>query len=408
MGYNKAGKAGKIILRTVLAVLALVVLILLVFTIMYGSPQYVLRVLIGQDSGVYDYRRFPGRSLNPGDNNGFHFTGNNDEDAVRRLFEADTRIVNLDYFLRDTRTQAFLVIQNDTILYEKYFNGADRESLVTSFSIAKSFTSALIGCAIDDGFIGSIEDPITDYLPELTLKDDGFSKIAIRDLLLMTSGLRFKKTHFLDGDEVRAYYRPDLRKTAIEEAEIISPPEEFFLYNHYHPLLLGMILERVTGMSVTAYLQKKIWTPLGMEYGGSWTMDSRASGFEKMESGINGRAIDFARFGRLFLKQGDWNGTRVLPADWVAESTRPDKALMESVRYPDWFSDGSLQRYYSYMWWGWIRGDDGYDFYAEGDKGQFLYMSPSRNLIIVRHGEKYGTGAWPEIFYEAAGRIELR
>jgi CubicO group peptidase (beta-lactamase class C family) len=219
----------------------------------------------------------------------------------------------------------------------------------------------------------------------------------------------------LEGDDAKTYYYPDLRQLALEETEVVDPPGEYFLYNNYHPLLLGLILERATGTLVADYLQEKIWTPLGMEYDGSWSLDSEASGFEKMESGINARAIDFAKLGRLYLNNGSWEGTQVLPAAWVADSTQMDPSVDYATyyRYPDrdsFFlrSLTSAEGYYKYMWWGIRRGKDDYDFAAVGDYGQYLYVSPHKNLIIVRHGEKFGIAPadWMEGYYEYAGNIE--
>ncbi len=166
------------------------------------------------------------------------------------------------------------MIQNDTILYEKYFNGASRDTIVTSFSCAKQWDSALIGAAIDDGYIQSVDDPITDYLPELAERDPAFSEITIYDLLRMSSGIEYDGLGGLDGDDSKTYYYPDLRKLALEETTVVDSPGSGFLYNNYHPLLLGIILERATGMSVTDYLEARIWQPIGMEFDGSWSLDS--------------------------------------------------------------------------------------------------------------------------------------
>jgi CubicO group peptidase (beta-lactamase class C family) len=118
-----------------------------------------------------------------------------------------------------------------------------------------------------------------------------------------------------------------------------------------------------------------------------------------MEAGLNARAIDFAKFGRLFLNDGKWGDKTILSAEWVKESTSPDPQTMKDVQYPKWFSTGLRPLYYGYMWWGYLREDGTYDFYAEGDKGQFLYISPGKRLILVRHGESYGAGDWNELFF---------
>ena len=165
-----------------------------------------------------------------------------------------------------------------------------------------------------------------------------------------------------------------------------------------------MILERATGTSVANYLQETIWKPIGMQYPGSWSLDER--GFEKMESGINARAIDFAKFGRLFLHNGSWEGVQVVPAEWVAESTQPDTSVdYEKYYYDDFiFADG--QGYYKYMWWGIQRDELNYDFMALGNHGQIIYISPQSNLIILRYGESYGefgsAKGWVDMFYNFA------
>ena len=370
-------------------------------------PEYVYRAVTWGKESVYDYQRLPGRPFLAGDSP-FYFPEDLQEERVRAAFEVDPQIDDLENFLVETRTQAFIVIQNDHILYEKYFNGSTRDTVVTSFSVAKSFTSALIGVAIADGYIQNVDDPITNYLPELIIRDIRFSSITIRNLLMMSSGIHyFEDIPLLSDDGAKTYLFPDLRRLALEYTHIKNQPGEQFQYNNYHPLLLGMILERTTGVSVTEYLEKKIWQPLGMEFDGSWSLDSEESGFEKMESGINGRAIDFAKFGRLFLRNGKWEGTQLIPAEWVIESTREDPAVDRSEYYSDLEVREPMDGYYKYMWWGLPRGYGAYDYSAFGNLGQFIYVSPLADLVIVRNGEKDGIhyDKWLQIFYQFARAI---
>jgi len=227
-------------------------------------------------------------------------------------------------------------------------------------------------------------------------------------LLMMSAGIKYSEFPFVNGDDAKTYYYPDLRQLALEETRIIGAPGEEFHYNNYHPLLLGLILERATGTSVANYLQEKIWKPIGMEYPGSWSLDE--AGFEKMESGINARAIDFAKFGRLFLDEGDWNGVQVVPAAWVAESTQAERSIDYANYYYDDFIFADGEGYYKYMWWGIQRDEQTYDFMALGNHGQFIYISPQKNLIILRFGETYGeiTGAqnWVDMFYGFATNFD--
>jgi CubicO group peptidase (beta-lactamase class C family) len=327
-------------------IISLLIVLLLILFIRYPD-EYIVRVLKWRDADVYDYMKFPERILEPPPET-FIFTENIDESYIRQAFREAAAVADLDAMLRDTKTQAFIVIKNDTLLYEKYFNNTQRHSIVTSFSVAKSFASALVGKAIDEGYLSDVNDPITKYIPELAERDGRFRDITIRHLIMMSTGIKYKEYPF--GDDAKTYYYTDLRKLAVEHTSIERPPGEHFHYNNYNPLLLGILLERATGMTITDYLQRTIWHPLGMEFPGSWSIDSESSGFEKMESGLNARAIDFAKFGRLYLQRGD-----------------------------------------------------GYDYSALGNHGQYIYISPKSNLIIVRHGERYGRSGWLRLFYEVAG-----
>jgi len=393
--------------------LCIVVAVLVFYPLLaclYYPSDYVYRALTWGESSVYDYLELPGRCLKAGAIP-FYFDQNLQEAWVRAVFESDPQIDDLDSFLADAGTQAFIVIQDDHILYEKYFNGVQRDSIVTSFSVAKSFTSALIGAAIDDEYIRGVDDPIIRYLPELADRDPRFGAITIRDLLMMSSGIRYSDgVPLLSDDGTKTYLFPDLRQLALDRSRIAETPGEHFLYNNYHPLLLGMILERATGVTVTDYLQQRIWGPLGMEFDGSWSLDSEESGFEKMESGINARAIDFAKFGRLFLHKGNWDGAQVIPADWIAESTQEDPSVDRDEYYRDFHLHETLDGYYKYMWWGLPRSEGEYDFSAVGKYGQYIYVSPAANLIIVRNGERYGieTDHWMRLFFQLASSAALR
>ena len=391
---NSLKQIGKVASGSLALLLGLILLSLLVLALVY-PPEYIYRVLAWQESDYGDYmNNFPHRDLKAA-SEPFYFEMGADEDRVGRVFETNLGVDDFDAFLEEGGAQAFIVIQGDKILYEQYFNGAQRDTLLTSFSVAKSYTSALVGMAIAEGYIDGVDDPVTDYLPELAERDARFLKITIRHLLLMAAGMDYQEMRpaLFNGDDPLTTYYPDQRRAALEYTEIVDRPGEYFQYNRYYPQLLGLIVERATGMAVADYMQEKLWEPIGAEFDGSWCLDSEASGFEKMEAGVNARAIDFAKLGRLYLEGGAWNGTQVFPVEWVAESTQVDRATHGADYYPDAMGQAifdDLNGYYKYMWYGFFRGEDGYDFAAEGDHGQFIYVSPAKNLIIVRNGLEYG------------------
>lgn len=279
--------------------------------------------------------------------------------------------------LKKTETVAFLVIRNDSIINESYFNEYDEASIVASFSMSKSITSILIGCAIDDGLIKSVDEPITNYIPELEAQ--GFEKVHIEHLLQMTSGIKFNEGYFNPFGKVATYYYgKDLRKEILKLTLEIEPGTEF-KYKSGNSQLLGVVLERaLKDKTISAYLEEKLWQPMGMEYDASWSIDSQKSGLEKTFCCLNARAIDFAKIGRLYLNKGNWEGKQLVSEEWVLESIKRSNL------------NGSAN-YYQYQWW--LPYNNG-SFMAEGILGQFIYVYPEKNLIIVRLGKKLGKADW--------------
>jgi CubicO group peptidase (beta-lactamase class C family) len=366
----------------VLALVVIIVLALGVAVLVY-PPQYVFRVLVWQESDAFDWQKFPYHPLHAAPVP--HPLPVALDPRVETLFADLAETDDWIQFLAEQQTQSFLVVQDGTIRYEQYFNDTTRDSIVTSFSVAKSYVSTLIGFAIEEGYIESVDDSITRYLPELAAHDPRFEQIKIRDLLRMASGLDYQEFRplLLTGDDPLTTYYPDQRKIALENPQIIVAPGTRFHYNKYHPQLLGLILERTTGMTPTEYLQTRLWDRLGMEYDGSWSVDSVQSDFEKMETGVNGRAVDFAKLGQLFLDNGQWQGQQVISAAWVAEATQPWQPADPTSYYPTSMAALPGQPYYAYMWWGFARPDGSYDYTAAGDKGQYIYVSPAHRLVLV-------------------------
>lgn len=366
--------------------------VLVIISVMY-SPTYVYRLITMNVADVYDYQKFENREIKAGDAS-FNFAENHKDNYIESLFDervAQSGFSSFDEWAELSRTTALIVIKNDTILYENYFNGFSRDSYFHSQSMAKSFIAFLIGAAIDDGLINSVDDAMTKYIPELKERDSRFEKISIKNLLEMRSGFKYNTSllpylniHAPWHDEAVGYYHPNVRKLLLQKVEIESEPGQDFEYNNYNTSFLGLIIERVTGKTVSKYLEEKLWSQI-MEYDALFSIDSKESGFEYMPSRLIARAIDYARFGRLFLNEGNWNGKQVISKEWVLKSTREDKSISREF-YPDWLGTGCDHTYYSYQWWGNTNCDNDFHFFANGNLGQNIYVIPEKEVIIVHCG----------------------
>ncbi|WP_346863188.1 serine hydrolase [uncultured Draconibacterium sp.] len=389
----------KVLISILITPILLVALFLVVLSIKY-SPVYVYRLITQNVADVYDYRLYENRVVKGADNS-FAFIQSPDTKYVEDLFQervANSGFQTFDEWAEKSQTTALIFIRKDTILYEKYFNGFSRDSYFHSQSMAKSFISFLIGAAIDDGLIAGVDDPMTKYIPELLKRDTRFGKITIKHLLEMRSGLDYN-TSYLPGtyihapwhDEAVGYYHPNVRKLLLKKVNIATEPGGTFQYNNYNTSYLGLIIERATQKTVSAYLEDKLWSEI-MEYDALFSIDSKKSGFEYMPSRLIARAIDYARFGRLFLKEGNWNGEQIISKDWVVQSTRENKTIPRNI-YPDWFGEGCKRVYYGYQWWGHANCDSTFQFAASGNLGQNIYVIPDKEIIIVHCGnslEHYG------------------
>ncbi len=329
-------------------------------------------------ANITDYKIFPERKL-AADSVKFRYPERAVPKPPKTIIYGEKE-KTFDAFLKDSETVAFLAIKNDTIYYEHYLNGYEQNDIIASFSMAKSVTSILIGCALDDKLIQSVEEPVTNYLPELNGK--GFEKLTIRHLLQMMSGVKFDESYSNPfGDAATYYYGQNLRK-AVGMRKLIHEPGTHFSYSSGDTQMLGMVLERaLKGKTITAYLQEKIWTPLGMEYDASWSLDRKENGLEKTFCCLNARARDFAKIGRLYLNKGNWNGKQIVSEAWVKESTVADTTKGQPS-------------FYKYQWW--LPNAKG-DFIAEGILGQFVYVNPRNNVVLVRLGKSSGGIEWDVI-----------
>ncbi|MBK7467762.1 MAG: serine hydrolase [Saprospiraceae bacterium] len=301
--------------------------------------------------------------------------------------------ISLDSFVNTHKTVSFLIIRNDTILYERYVHKYKDTSLVSSFSLVKPIVSTLIGIAIDEGKIKNVNDLIVDYLPEYKTKK-GWDKIRIKHLLHHTSGISFSDKQFDPiSDNAEFYWGNNLRKK-MYNLSLECPPDIKFHYSSINTLLLGHILENVTGVSISKYLELKIWQPLGMEAPASWSLDRKdEKAIEKVFCCLQARTIDFAKFGRLYLNKGNWNGTQVISKEWVEYSTHSDPS-------------GNNKHFYNNNWG---IGPLLYEsFFAIGLYGQYLYIYPKENILIVRFGDaetSYHPNYWNNIFIQIIDQL---
>lgn len=383
----------KISLKIISLTILSFVLILLVILSIQFTPTYVYRLVTMNVPDVYDYKNFENHEIQ-GAKSTNTFISKPKEKYVESLFDelvTKTGFNSFEEWAIESQTTALIVIKKDTIIYENYFNGFSRDSYFHSQSMAKSFISFLIGAAIDDGLITSIDDPITKYVPELLERDERFKKITIKNLLEMRSGLEyntslipFTNIHSPWHDEAVGYYHPNVRKLLLDNVEISFEPGKDFQYSNYNTSYLGLIIERATNQSVSKYLEQKLWSKI-MEYDALFSIDSKESNFEYMPSRLIARAIDYARFGQLMLNEGSWYGNQIISKDWVQESTRESKSIPRDI-YPNWFGRSDKRIFYSYQWWGHVNEDGTYHFYANGNLGQNIYIIPHKETVIVHCG----------------------
>lgn len=367
----------------------------------FSTKTYLGRFFKWRASDIEDFDKFPSYNFKAS-SEPFYFYKNINENLenieVHGNIKKQPTLLEL---LKKSGTTAFLVIKNDTLIYEKYLNGYQRNSINTSFSVAKSITSLITGIAIDEHLVESVDDPVVKYIPDLTKTDPTYKELLISHLLDMKSGIQFKDHDLPWGDKPKAYYYPNLRERIIE-LPLEYKPGIKFKYNSYNPILVGMIIEKASNLPPAIYFEKKLWNKLGMEYSGSWSMDSQKSGMTKMESGLNIRAIDFAKFGRLILNNGNWNGNQLISEGWMNYSF----TISEDYKLSEFAED----LYYRNFWWIYTNKNE-YDYKIKsiagtGHLGQYLFVFPKEKIIIVRMGKQdKNVGSWRTIFQNIVNHI---
>jgi len=339
--------------------------ILLIVIILFIQPNpYLRNAIIYTTAGISDYEIFENRNIDIGESQNWETS----ENYNKYELSFDDSILLAKY-----ESVAFLVVKDTNIVFESYWDGYSENSVSSSFSMAKSFVSLLIGIAIDEGLISSVDDPVSKYIPEFKEKK---YNITIRDLLTMSSGLEWNESYFNPFSvTTKAYYGKNLNKLVIK-AKSIYVPSEKFEYITANPQLLSIILKKVTNKTLSEYASEKLWGPLGARNVATWSLDTK-NGDEKAFCCFNSNAQDFAKIGQLVLNKGSWNGTQIISKAFLKDSFEPANYLIDN--------EGKEVDFYGFQWW--ICQYNNLDvYYARGILGQYIISIPEKNMVIVRLG----------------------
>jgi CubicO group peptidase (beta-lactamase class C family) len=295
--------------------------------------------------------------------------------------------------LDSLETIAFLAIKNDSVYYEEYWDGYGKDSYSNSFSVAKSFVGTMVGIALKEGKIKSLDQPVGDFIPEYNEGDK--EKITIRHLLMMSGGLDWDEAYASPFSvTTEAYYGTDLKKLMLR-LKPVEEPGKIFDYKSGDTQLLGLMLEKATGKKLADYASEKIWEPLGFVHDAIWSLDHEG-GDEKAYCCINSNARDFARLGSLYLHGGHWRGKQILDSSYINQALSPNGLTNR---------EGEKVNYYGYHIWLIPNYKGKRYFYFRGILGQYVIMMPKENIVIVRLGEKRGERQFPH-FKEVFEMIE--
>ena len=286
----------------------------------------------------------------------------------------------IDYF----NTDGLMILKDGEVLYENYWNKNKENSRHIIWSVSKSFLSALVGIALDEGLIDDINDPIIKYLKDF--EGTGYEGVSIKNLLQMSSGIAFNEDYGDPDSDINRYARVTATGTSQREfAKTLKNSREPGTYNHYISLdsqMLGMLVAEVTNVTVKEYLYEKIWSQIGMQDDAFYLTDKQE--VEMSLGGLNVTLRDMAKFGQLYLNKGNWNGKQVVPAEWVSNSTVPlGKHVQPNAR--DQFTSDAWG--YGYQWW--IPGPGVSDYTAHGIYNQFIYVNPESGVVIAKTSSNF-------------------
>ncbi|MFC9971553.1 serine hydrolase domain-containing protein [Spirillospora sp. NPDC127200] len=297
-------------------------------------------------------------------------------------------------FLKRSSTAAFIVLRDDQVLGEQYFSGYNAGSLFNSWSVGKTVTATAVGIALEEGRIGSLDDPVTRYVPEL--KGSGYDGVSVRNVVRMSSGNKWSERNadYLNPTTgiVKASIRMGLgtpMTTLAKETRPDFPAGSRFNYDSMNSYVLSWVLERATGRPMASYVEDKLWKPAGMASTMKFGRDYRGNPLGYCCYFANAR--DFARFGLLYARGGQAGGRQVVPASWVRDSTRPSAPQFEAHKLYPGEPDAPENAFgYGYGWW--LGDGDRGDHLAIGILGEFVYVSPRDRTVILKISEDLNSG----------------
>lgn len=296
-------------------------------------------------------------------------------------YEYDHASHSVADFVKRTDTTGLLILKGERILFEGYYQGADSQDLFMSFSAGKSFVSTLVGIALGEGKIKSLDDPILNYLPEL--KGSAYKDATIKQVLQMASGTSYTEEYENESSDIAQFAAIVARGQGglydfARSFKSAEKPGTRFYYATANTEILGALVARVTGRPLSEYMSEKLWRPIGAEAPARWILDQPGSaGREVAGGGLQVRLRDYGRFGLLFANLGRWHGRQLLPAGWVEQATRPADPYVGFGKLLPNYPLG-----YGYQWWC-LPGPH-HRFTAQGIHGQFVLVDPVEHLVVVK------------------------
>lgn len=346
----------------------LIVLLLLTIAILYITDyDYILKAvrtiyLKGHTTAyLEDYKEFDNRTLT---------TGAPSPWAIHKDYNSVEETARLTQTNNEYGSIAYVIIKNDSIWFENYYDNFDKDSKTNSFSMVKSMISAMLGKAIMEGHINSLDQPVSDFFPEFS---EGLAaKMTVGDLSSMASGTNWDEAYYSPFSiTTRAYFDDNLAKVILG-LKVVDEPGQAYKYASGDTQLLAMIIEKATGKTLTTYLSDSFWKPLGAENEAFWQLDSENGGLEKAFCCLASNARDFARFGKLYKDFGKWRGEQLLDSSFVVKSITP--------RFPE-------SPMYGYGWWLHTLESKSF-FMMRGHLGQYVIVEPNDNIMIIRLGHQ--------------------